>query len=281
MENQVEHKDFDFNNKKIEHVLEKKPVMTEEKKKTFKLASFILIGAVGIGVGFGAVTNFSKNYLIEKEKSAKIEEIEAKNEELRKNAKHEVAMKKQALEDEFEVKEQQKKKALEEKVALEQEKADYDILIKNKDNLISNYEAQLTIYDKAYQKNVQAVKDGLMSLDDLTEVRGHYQQYKDDIHGYIKFIRDISLSFEAYTIQTTENKEALAEELKLYQSGGLHRNSDLENVMLSHVGDDSQDDEDNENLANLRKNTRNNIIDDIADIVKNDNITTKTKKLKM
>lgn len=281
MENQVEHKDFDFNNKKIEHVLERKPKITEEKKKKFKLTAFLFVGAVGIGIGFGAITNFSKNYLIEKEKSVKIAEIQAHNEEIRKNQLHEVAAKKKLLQDEIEVKEQQKKTELDQKVELDKEKADYAVLMNNKDSLISNYEQQLTIYDKPYQKNIQAVKDGLMSLDDITDVRSHYQQYKDDIHTYIKFIHDISVSFEIYTTRTDENKQALAEELKMYQSGGLHRSVNLENALLNHISDTSQDDEDDEKIDNLRKQTKNSIIDDLADIINNDNITTKTKKLKM
>lgn len=281
MENQVEHKDFDFNNQNIEHVLEQKPKITEERKKKFKAAAFLLIGVLGIGMGFGAMNNFGKAYLIAQEKDAKVAEIVAQNEQIRKNQLNEVAAKKQALQNEVNIKEQQKKKALEEKVALEQEKVDYAVLIQNKDSLIANYEAQLSIYDKPYQKNVQAVKDGLISLDSLTDVRNNYQQYKDDIHAYIKFIRDISLSFDVYSQQDDDAKKSLAEELRLYQSGGLHRSTDLENALLNHVGDDSNDDEDDQKIANLRKNTRNNIIDDLADIVRNDNVTTKTKKLKM
>lgn len=138
----------------------------------------------------------------------------------------------------------------------------------------------MSIYDKAYQDNVQAVKTGLISLDDLSGIREYYQAYKKDIHAWIKFINESTSSFEVFTNLDDDSKKSLDEELSKYQSGDLNRSSDLETMLLQQISDSSNDAEDDNKIATLRKNARNKVIDDLADVIKNDNSTTKTKKLK-
>ena len=85
---------------------------------------------------------------------------------------------------------------------------------------------------------------------------------------------------QAFNNLTEENKVALREELSKYQSGDLNRSADLESAFVQKIGDSSNDDEDNLKFTTLRTTARNKMIDNLADMVKNDNVTTKTKKLK-
>lgn len=102
MEREVEHEDFDFNkNKKIENILEKRVIFSENMKKRAKYLAFLVLGGVAVGAGMGIVNTFSHSYLIDKQKNAEIEVIQVKNEELRKNELNQVEAKKQAAQNEI------------------------------------------------------------------------------------------------------------------------------------------------------------------------------------
>lgn len=250
MEKEVSKAIFDFSKheKKIEHQIEKKPLFNEARLKNIKTASFIFLGCISIGVGLGAgigLTNgFVEGYKISQEIEA--QDVIKKNDHLKK-------------------------------IAIENDKEIYRILFKNRDDIIRNYEEQVIIYDKSYQKVVKAVKDGVIGLQDLIKIRELYISYKSNIHERINYVSDKGRSFEIFNNLDLEGKEYLKHELLNYQNGSLHRNSDLENLLLSTFSKNSSD---NENEAIIRENIKNKMIDDMADILNNENITTKTKKIK-
>lgn len=279
MEAEVEQKDFDFS-KKVETIIEKKIYMTQGVMKKIKLASFLAIAGLSVGAGLGLTNALMKSILVTHQENSNISVIQAQNEEVRKNKLFEQNLIAKNKQDEIQSKINEKQALEKEKIALAESKLEYGVLMKNKEDILNNYELQLGIYDKAYQNSVQGVKSGLMSLDDLTEIRSLYQAYKKDIHAYITFIHDTTTSFETFNNLTEENKVALREELSKYQSGYLNRSADLESAFVQKIGDSSSDEEDNLKFTTLRTTARNKMIDDLADMVKNDNMTTKTKRLK-
>lgn len=272
--------EFDFRRKEEQQIeVEKNPKISILIKKRLKFAAFLIVGGIAIGVSLGITNNLMKGYLINKQAESNAFEIQTKNEELRKNKEHEINLKENARLNELKDKQLKINEAEQEKLSIEQDKEEYNVLLKNKDDMIKNYQSQLGIYDKAYKEAVQGVKDGLLSLEQLTEIRDNYQQYKKNINGFVKFINDTTVSFNIFHNLDEDSRKSIDEELEDYQSGSINRNMELENALLK-IGDDSNDDEEDTKLETLRTNAKNNMIDDISDIIKNDNVTTVTKKLK-
>lgn len=272
--------EFDFRRKEEQQIeVEKNPKISILIKKRLKFAAFLIVGGIAIGVSLGITNNLMKGYLINKQAESNAFEIQTKNEELRKNKEHEINLKENARLNELKNKQLKINEAEQEKLSIEQDKEEYNVLLKNKDDMIKNYQSQLGIYDKAYKEAVQGVKDGLLSLEQLTEIRDNYQQYKKNINGFVKFINDTTVSFNIFHNLDEDSRKSIDEELEDYQSGSINRNMELENALLK-IGDDSNDDEEDTKLETLRTNAKNNMIDDISDIIKNDNVTTVTKKLK-
>jgi hypothetical protein len=267
--------EFDFI-KEIKRTIVIKPAMSPELIKNLKFSAFLLIGGLALGSGIGLTNGYMQGYKVDRESHAHIAELQAKNDELRKSKKFEIDSVISAKQAQFAADEKRKQEAELSSLNIEKEKAAYKTLLNNKEDLITNYENQLVIYDKAYSDAVKGVKQGSISLDDLDNIRGYYQEYKKNIHEYITFINDTSSSFASFHNLNEENKKILNEELVLYQSGGLHRNSDLSNLLISKFTDDKDAEVTNKNLANQRNTARNEIIDDLN----NTNTTTKLKKLK-
>lgn len=272
--------EFDFRRKEEQQIeVEKNPKISILIKKRLKFAAFLIVGGIAIGVSLGITNNLMKGYLINKQAESNAFEIQTKNEELRKNKEHEINLKENTRLNELKDKQLKINEAEQEKLSIEQDKEEYNVLLKNKDDMIKNYQSQLGIYDKAYKEAVQGVKDGLLSLEQLTEIRDNYQQYKKNINGFVKFINDTTVSFNIFHNLDEDSRKSINEELEDYQSGSINRDMELENALLK-IGDDSNDDEEDTKLETLRTNAKNNMIDDISDIIKNDNVTTVTKKLK-
>lgn len=268
----MEHKvEVDFNfNKKTEQKIELKPLIAESNKKRLKFISFLIIGGLSVGIGLGVTNNLMKGYTIEKNAKANMEEIkfkiDLKNDQIRKNKENEVL-----------IKANEEKKFQEEKLSLLNDKEQYNILLKNKEDMIKNYELQLNIYNKAYQNSVQAVKDGLISLSDLREIRALHQDYKKNITEWMNYVNNSTVSFEIFHMLSEENKLELKQELLSYQSGSLKRSPDLENNLIDKLGNDEKN---NIELQRLRNSSRNKMIDDLANIMKSNNPSTIHKKLK-
>lgn len=267
MEQKIE-VDFDFN-KKTEQEIEVKPLVSETNRKRLKFLSFLIISGLSVGIGIGVTNNLMKGYAIDKKSKAHMEEIELTNVQIRQNKQNEVLMK-----------ENEQKRIKEEKLALLIDKDEYNVWVKNREDVIKNYESQLNLYNKAYQNSVQAVKDGLISLDDLNEIRTLYQDHKKNITEWINYINSSTISFEAFHILGEENKVEIKGELVSYQAGSLRRSPDLESALINTVSNAENDDEDNIKLQKLRTASRNKMIDDLADIMENNNQTTTHKKLK-
>lgn len=272
--------DFDFSRKQVQpSEIEKKPKISPGMAKGLKYSSFIIMGCVAIGVSFGLTNSLLTGYLIDKQAKSNTVQIQAKNEELRKNRQFELVLQNKAKQDEINAKEEKINALENEKLSVAQDKVDYNIYLKNKDGMIKNYESQLGMYDKAYQESVKGVKNGLLSLDDLTEVRNNYQEYKKTIHNLIKFINDATVSFEVFHNLTEDSRKGLDEELTDYQAGSINRNAELENALLK-IADDSNDNEEDEKLAIARNNAKSSMIDDLADVMNNNSEITLVKKLK-
>lgn len=174
MEREVE---FDFSKRKdLESNTE--PKITANAKKKIKVAAFLLIGSMSLGVGYNLTTGLMKGYLIEKEANAKVLIEKTKTEEMLKQKQIEYNLELQKKQDAQNAIESEKQNRINEQEALNIDKNNFNLLLKNRDNLIKNYELQLTIYDKAYQGAVKNVNYGLISLDDLTNIRNLYQGYK-------------------------------------------------------------------------------------------------------
>ena len=156
---------------------------------------------------------------------------------------------------------------------------DYN-MIKDSQGWIKSLDEYLTIYDKAYQGAVKGVNYGLISLDDLTNIRDLYQDYKKNIHEWINYVNDATSSFSHYQNFSDEMKNELKNELVSYQNGDLKRSSELESELINTISNDSNDDEEDTALINKRKMARNQMIDDLAKVMSNDNVATTTKKLK-
>lgn len=269
--------DFDFK-RKIDHEIESKPKISENMKKTIKYGAFIVIGAVALGMGIGMGNNITQGYKIKQQAQGNVIEIQAKNEEIRKNQQKSLELEsKKAYQKKVEEINNQLKIEKDKALTL-QEKARYEIWVKNREDIIQNYHAQLNIYDKAYQNCVDGVKKGLMSLDDLTEVRTLYQDYKQDINAWTNFVEENTISYDVYHNLNEERKKLLKEELLNYQSGSLKRASNLEEIFIKKFNRKPNDKDEEKNK--IRNSARNNMIDDLADMIKNDNVTTVTKKLK-
>lgn len=275
MEKEFENKNFDFNKKEI-FITNQNKLNSEKIKRKIIFIAFFTLGSLTVGAGIAATNALTDSYLIEKRKNAEIDLIKIKNEESRKNELFQLELNKQTLKNEIDINEYQEKKIKNEQVNIEKEKNTYDIWIKNKSDIIANYQAQLNIYDKAYQHSVQAVKTGLIGLDDLKEIRVSYQEYRNNINNIITFISNSTISFDVYFNLEQDNKKTLDNELIKYQSGGLNRNITLESILMQKVSNKG----DNDKLATLRNSTRNKMIDELADIISNDNVTTKSKILK-
>lgn len=269
--------DFDFK-RKIDHEIESKPKISENMKKTIKYGAFIVIGAVALGMGIGMGNNITQGYKIKQQAQGNVIEIQAKNEEIRKSQQKSLELEsKKAYQKKVEEINNQLKIEKDKALTL-QEKARYEIWVKNREDIIQNYHAQLNIYDKAYQNCVDGVKKGLMSLDDLTEVRTLYQDYKQDINAWTNFVEENTISYDVYHNLNEERKKLLKEELLNYQSGSLKRASNLEEIFIKKFNRKPNDKDEEKNK--IRHSARNNMIDDLADMIKNDNVTTVTKKLK-
>jgi len=278
----MENKEFEkveekFNfTKKLEKEIDNKFFNANLKKKA-QFVAFITLGCVTIGFSMGIAQSLGSGYLVNAKKNANIEELQAKSEEVRKNKQFEIDSKRLEIQKDEQDKENKKKQNEVEKLNIQQEKATFNLLLKNKVDMISNYESQLNIYDIPYKESVAAVKNGLLGLDELNEIRALYQSYRDDIHKYIRFVNEATSSFEFYHNLTDENKNYLNEELIKYQSGGLNRNNDLENALLAKISGEHNDSAEREKA---RRIARDKMIDDLADVMKNDNSTTTVKKLK-
>lgn len=249
MEKEIEKRDFNFNEKLHNLVEVKEPFFTSNKLKNLKFTAFLIIGGLSIGVGLGLTTGVVQGYKITQESDARMNEIKFKSE----------------------FKESELKKIESAKIELQSEHAIYDLWVNNKENLISNYESQLLIYDEPYKNIMTAVTKGLLNLKDVDEVRSHYQGYKININEYIEFVNKFTVSFDSYHNLNDIDKKFINEELNNYKSGSLHRSSELEEMLLKKLPD-SDDYE--------RKNIRNKMINDLAYIMNNNNTTTKIKKLK-
>lgn len=75
-------------------------------------------------------------------------------------------------------------------------------------------------------------------------------------------------------------KHELKNELVSYQNGDLKRSTQLESELINTISNDSNDDEEDKALINKRKMAKNQMIDDLAKVMSNDNVATTTKKLK-
>lgn len=276
MEREVE---FDFSKRKeIEDG--QKPKFTEKTKKNVKFIAFLLIGSIGFGSGYHLTTGFVQGYLSDKIVENNISIEKSKSDNILQQKKNEYNLELQKKKDAQNAIDEEKQRRINEQDQLLTDKSNYNLLVKNKDDLIRNYESQLTIYDKAYQDAVKNVKDGLISLDDLTSIRDLYQEYKKSIHESINNIHNNTISFSHYQNLDDDSKKELNDELIKYQNGDLNRFSDLENQLINTVGDNSNDDEDNVGLSKRRNTAKNQMIDDLAKVMSNDNVTTTTKKLK-
>lgn len=277
MEQQSEKSMFDFT-KKIEDIIDDSSPRSNKLLRNAKFASFLAITGLSIGLGLGLANGFVEVYKIKKTGEVKIAEMHAKSEQLLKSKKVEIDAQIYARESEQKFKAAQAQKIQDEKIALENDKYAYDLLINNKDNIISNYESQLKIYDNAYQRIVEGVDVGVLGLDDLAEVRGYYQQYRNDINNWINFIERTTTSFEKFRSLKKEDREFLTTARINYQNGNLNRNTDLEDIMIEKIS--NTDNDSNEKIKDLRKELRDQIIDDLAAILKNDTPLTTAKKLK-
>lgn len=276
MEKEVE---FDFSKRKdLESNIE--PKITEKTKKRMKMAAFLLIGSMSLGVGYNLTTGLMKGYLIEKEANAKVLVEKTKTEEILKQKQNEYNLDLQKKKDAQNAIEDEKQRRINEQEILNVDKNNFNLLLKNKDSLIKNYELQLTIYDKAYQGAVKGVNYGLISLDDLTNIRDLYQDYKKNIHEWINYVNDATSSFSHYQNFSDEMKNELKNELVSYQNGDLKRSTQLESELINTISNDTNDNEEDTALINKRKMARNQMIDDLAKVMSNDNIATTTKKLK-
>jgi hypothetical protein len=277
MEKELEKDTFDFT-KKLEKSIDDRYERNNTILKKVRFVAFLALGGLSVGAGFGMTNGAVEVYKISQESKIRLAEIQAKNHELLKAKKIEVDAQAYAKQVEADAKEAQIKKAQDKQLALENDKRDYDVWLKNKDSVLANYESQVNIYDKTYQNVMQGVRTGVLGLDNLGNVRQLYQDYKRSIFKSIQFIEQSTSSFENFRNLNEENRKLLNEEIIDYQNGSLHRNSDLENMFIAVMDPNSND---NEKIAKLRKDLRNQIIDDLADVMNNNNETTKVKKLKM
>jgi len=276
MEKEVE---FDFSKRKdLESNID--PKITEKTKKRIKMAAFLLIGSMSLGVGYNLTTGLMKGYLIEKEANAKVLVEKTRTEEILKQKQNEYNLELQKKKDAQNAIEEEKQRHINEQEILNVDKNNFNLLLKNRDSLIKNYELQLNIYDKAYQGAVKGVNYGLISLDDLTNIRDLYQDYKKNIHEWINYVNDATSSFSHYQNFSDEMKNELKNELVSYQNGDLKRSTQLESELINTISNDSNDDEEDTALINKRKMARNQMIDDLAKVMSNDNVATTTKKLK-
>lgn len=240
--------EFDFS-KKTEKETKKENKISVKTLKNLRFVCFLIIGGFSIGSGLSITNSFMKNYLINKSERDKLVKVETEKREV-----------------EYQ------------KVSIQLENENYDIWIKNKKEILENYDSQLHIYDKAYKNSIQAVKTGVTSLENLDEVRRLYQKYKHDINDSINFINKNTLSFEIFKLSNKETKNLLEEELNTYQIGSLKRDSELESAFLKGFNQSSTVESKEEKERRIEQ--RDNMIFDISDIMKSDNITTSTKKLK-
>lgn len=276
MEKEVE---FDFSKRKdLESNID--PKITEKTKKRIKMAAFLLIGSMSLGVGYNLTTGLMKGYLIEKEANAKVLVEKTRTEEILKQKQNEYNLELQKKKDAQNAIEEEKQRHINEQEILNVDKNNFNLLLKNRDSLIKNYELQLNIYDKAYQGAVKGVNYGLISLDDLTNIRDLYQDYKKNIHEWINYVNDATSSFSHYQNFSDEMKNELKNELVSYQNGDLKRSTQLESELINTISNDTNDNEEDTALINKRKMARNQMIDDLAKVMSNDNIATTTKKLK-
>lgn len=279
MEQEFDKKPFNFNKAIEKPVQVIEPMFDAQMKKRLKITSFLLIAGIGIGIGLGLTSTLLGNYRASHESNLRIEEMQAKNNEATRIAKLNIdsnlAIKKAAAEE----KALALKKTEEEKLFLESEKYQYSIWEKNRDDIIKNYDEQLNIYDKAYENVFANVKAGLLSIPQLEKVREQYQAYKNSINVYTNFVLSSTKSFETFTSLSNDDRSILHNEILNYQNGSLHRSTELENALKDAMINSSQDRKD-ETILKLRKKANNQVIDDLAEIMSNQNNTTKTKKLK-
>lgn len=270
--------EFDFRKKEIQEI-EKKPKITVSLLKKMKFISFLIIGGLSIGAGLGVSNTLMQGYIVNKHVQGNVAEIVAKNEEFRKNAYYEFQLKKTAAENIITIKENSIQEAKQQGLLMQEDKYQYNILSQNSRDMIKNYESQIGLYDKAYQSAVKNVKTGLISLDDLNEIRELYQSYKKEINESINFFSKATVNFDTYHNVSEEDKKALTEELISYQSGGLNKSVDLESALVQKISDNSDDEEDDQ-LTKNRVIAKNNMIQAISDIMRNDTAVTVSKKLK-
>lgn len=278
MENELDTSEFDFNKKLQTPIISEEPKLTPNALKNIKFAAFLMLGGLAIGGGLNITNGWMDGYKVTQESNARIKEIITKNEQIVKLKREEINLVLSKAQKENEAKLSQLKKVEDNKIKLEIEQNNYNIWIKNKDDMIHNYENQLTIYDKVYQSVLIGVKEGVLTLDDLANVRELYQGYKKTIYQYIGYINETTISFDYYKTLNEENKNFIKEETLKYQTGSLSRNADLEAMLMKIF---NPNDNDKKDKAILRNKMRNNMIDDLADIMNNNTENTKTKKLKM
>lgn len=277
MEQQSEKSVFDFT-RKIESVIEDTTIKTNTFAKSLKFASFLAIGGLSIGIGLGLTNGFMESHKIEKISEAKIAEMQAKAEQSHKEKKLAVDREIYAKEQALSLKAKQQETEAAEKIKIEKDRYAYDRFMQNKEDIISNYEGQLNIYDKAYQNIVKGVSVGVLGLDALVNVRGHYQEYRKDINNWINFVERTTTSFEKFRSLDEEDREFLRRAITDYQNGNLNRRTELEDLMMSVLG--STENDKKEKIKALRNELRNQMIDDLAAIMNNNTSLTTTKKLK-
>lgn len=274
MENEIDKLNFNFN-EKIK--FETKPKVSKSMMKKIQITAFLMIGGLSVGIGLGITNGIVEGYKVSKESDAQINIIKTKNNEILRMKKAEVELLTKAKEAEIELHQNQKNKEAEENLRIDQNKKAYQVWTANKEDIIANYENQLNIYDNAYQDMIYAVDNGLIGLEDLSVVRGHYQNYKREIHKIIRFINRATNSFDQFVVLNEENREYLNSQLIAYQNGDLNRSSELEQEFFRRMGEETQD---TAAGAKNRQNLKSKIIDDLTVVMNNNTSTTKIKKLK-
>jgi hypothetical protein len=273
MQTEKENFSFDFT-KKIEKVIEEQTSGTLAKK--IKFASFLVLGGISIGIGLGVTNGLMDAHIVTRTSEAKIAEMKATNEQLLKAKNLEVDASAYAKKVERESKENIDKKSQEQQLSIDRDRQTYDLWIKNKEDIIANYEAQLDMYDPVYKNMLKAVDMGIGGLEQLSEVRGYYQKHKKETADIINYIQRNITTFENFRSLDEENRKFLNEKLVEYQVGSLNRSGELEDNLMKHINRERDD----VKKEAIRNEIRNDMITNLAQVMSHENVVTKTKKLK-
>lgn len=166
---------------------------------------------------------------------------------------------------------------------LEKQRQEFLLIKENKENILLNLEAQMTMYDSIIkdilEANKQIPNSAQTILNQTDQIRGLSQTYKENIANLISNVNKLTNSEEEFLKSSSEEKKMLSKTLQHYKIGSLNRNNDLEKIFMSATSPvDYDENKAIDKATPIREELKKKVVEKMANLLGSNEIT-KPKKL--